>query len=238
VSRRTATAPDRVKESIKYNAANATLANQGKGVVANYKEVTPFPITSDGLEAIWNHIFRWRGGIGVIQNEAGFAPQVDGSATKVSPDGQLLVQPGGGQGGQPVREHHLLVHLRGDGAVAAGRQPGAAAREHRPVARAAAGVALQRRPAAGGAARPMSASTTPSDAADGLLASDQVDMYNGSPERYDWKLLGKKELYIPYNNYEMNQPAVKYKDLLTPGHLNQQVEPLRAAPGVGGGGRS
>ena len=62
----------------------------------------------------------------------------------------------------------------------------------------------------------------PSDAADGLFTSDQVDMFNGSPERYDWKLVGKKEIYIPYNNYEMNQPAVKYKDLLTPGHLNQQ----------------
>lgn len=28
-------------------------------------------------------------------------------------------------------------------------------------------------------------------------------MYNGAPDRYDWKLIGKKELYIPYNSYRM-----------------------------------
>ena len=220
VSRRTATVPDRVKESIKYNAANATLANQGKGV-ANYKEVTPFPITSDGLEAIWNHIFRWRGGIGVIQNEAGFAPQVDGSATKVSLTVNFWFNPEAGKAGS---QYENIIFMYTSEVTAPSRLAGSPvllhesidqSREPRLVWRYNAG---QRRVARA----PDVGFDNPSDAADGLLASDQVDMYNGSPERYDWKLLGKKEIYIPYNNYEMNQPAVKYKDLLTPGHLNQQ----------------
>jgi hypothetical protein len=37
----------------------------------------------------------------------------------------------------------------------------------------------------------------PGTAADGLRTSDNLDMYNGAPDRYDWKLVGKKELYIP-----------------------------------------
>jgi len=45
-------------------------------------------------------------------------------------------------------------------------------------------------------------------------------MFNGAPDRYDWKLVGKKEIYIPYNNYKVTSPEVKYKDLLQVGHLN------------------
>ncbi|MBV2204124.1 MAG: DUF1329 domain-containing protein, partial [Pseudomonas sp.] len=52
---------------------------------------------------------------------------------------------------------------------------------------------------------------------------DEVRMYNGSAERYNWKLLGKKEMYIPYNNFKLEgkEPgANKYANLLKPGHEN------------------
>ncbi len=61
---------------------------------------------------------------------------------------------------------------------------------------------------------------TPIAAADGLRTADDTDMINGSPDRYDWKLVGKKEIYIPYNSYKVTSPDVKYKDLLQVGHLN------------------
>ncbi len=48
-------------------------------------------------------------------------------------------------------------------------------------------------------------------------------MYNGSPDRYDWKLIGKKEMYIPYNNYKLWSPSLKYADILKPGHINQDL---------------
>jgi len=41
----------------------------------------------------------------------------------------------------------------------------------------------------------------PGTAADGLRTSDNLDMYNGAPDRYDWKLEGKKEIYIASNSY-------------------------------------
>ena len=34
----------------------------------------------------------------------------------------------------------------------------------------------------------------PGTNSDNLRTSDQYDMYNGSPQRYDWKLVGKKEM--------------------------------------------
>ena len=38
---------------------------------------------------------------------------------------------------------------------------------------------------------------TPLGTADNLMTADDKDMFNGSPDRYDWKLLGKREIYIP-----------------------------------------
>lgn len=54
----------------------------------------------------------------------------------------------------------------------------------------------------------------------GLRTSDDDYIFNGSPARYSWKLVGKKEIYIPYHNFKINDPAVAYKDLLTPKTIN------------------
>src|SRR3546814_1792671 len=37
----------------------------------------------------------------------------------------------------------------------------------------------------------------------GLRTSDDDHGFNGSPERYDWKLVGKREIYIPYANFRI-----------------------------------
>ena len=62
----------------------------------------------------------------------------------------------------------------------------------------------------------------PGTAADGMRTSDQFDMFNGAPDRYDWKLVGKKEIYVPYNNYELHSDQLKHKDILTPLHINPE----------------
>jgi hypothetical protein len=48
-------------------------------------------------------------------------------------------------------------------------------------------------------------------------------MFNGSLERYNWNLVGKKEIYVPYNSYRIQSPELKYKDILTPLHINQDM---------------
>jgi hypothetical protein len=63
---------------------------------------------------------------------------------------------------------------------------------------------------------------TPIAAADGLRYADDTDMFNGSPDRFDWKLLGKKELFIPYNNYRLSSNELSYNDILRPGHINPE----------------
>ncbi|MNV35780.1 hypothetical protein D3C71_1272400 [compost metagenome] len=63
----------------------------------------------------------------------------------------------------------------------------------------------------------------PGTASDGMRTSDNGDLFNGAPDRYDWKLIGKKEMYIPYNNYRLASPSLKYADILKAGHINQDL---------------
>src|SRR5690349_4334115 len=63
----------------------------------------------------------------------------------------------------------------------------------------------------------------PGTNSDNLRTSDQFDMYNGSPERYEWKLVGKKEMYVPYNAYRLQDGKLKYGELLQKNHINQDL---------------
>jgi hypothetical protein len=42
---------------------------------------------------------------------------------------------------------------------------------------------------------------TPSSEASGNMIYDEMNLFSGSMQKYDWKLIGKKEMYIPYNDY-------------------------------------
>ena len=63
----------------------------------------------------------------------------------------------------------------------------------------------------------------PGTNSDNLRTSDQFDMYNGSPQRYDWTLVGKKEILVPYNSYKLNSNTLKYADILKKNHINPDV---------------
>ena len=63
----------------------------------------------------------------------------------------------------------------------------------------------------------------PGTASDGLRTNDQLDVYNGAMDRYDWKLVGKKEIYVPANAYALHSEKIKYKDIVKKGHLNQDL---------------
>jgi hypothetical protein len=56
-----------------------------------------------------------------------------------------------------------------------------------------------------------------------MLVTDQVDAYNGAPDRYDWKLVGKKEIYVPYNVYKLGDKSIKYKDIIGKGTINSDL---------------
>lgn len=49
---------------------------------------------------------------------------------------------------------------------------------------------------------------------DDIRTFDQTYMYNGLPDRYDWKLVGKQELYVPYNASKFRAAGVKISDIV------------------------
>ena len=63
----------------------------------------------------------------------------------------------------------------------------------------------------------------PGTASDGLRTTDDFDMFNGAPDRYDWELKGKQELFIAYNNYALHSDNAKYENILLPGHINPEL---------------
>ncbi|MBV8062544.1 MAG: DUF1329 domain-containing protein, partial [Nevskia sp.] len=63
----------------------------------------------------------------------------------------------------------------------------------------------------------------PYEGTDGNQFYDQVDMFNGALDRYNWKLVGKKAFYLPYNSNKIAGNTVKYRDILRPHHLNQDL---------------
>jgi hypothetical protein len=217
-TRRSGAAPQWVYDNTRKNAGSAKLISGGNGFVDAYGGI-PFPMPQSGVEALWNHIARYRGTY-VVRRASEVAVQRNGSFSPITSQQEAkfkFYEPDGSYAGlgnvmfyylsftkSPARlaGSAVLVHETLD-QVKEPRQAWAYNAGQRRVRRA-----------------PNLAYDTPIPAADGLRTADDTDMFNGSPDRYDWKLMGKKEIYIPYNNYKVSSPEVSYKQLLQTGHLN------------------
>lgn len=58
------------------------------------------------------------------------------------------------------------------------------------------------------------------DGPGGLVTVDDSLGFNGAMERYEWSLVDKKEIYIPYHSYAFDDPEVDYDTLLQTAHAN------------------
>jgi len=63
----------------------------------------------------------------------------------------------------------------------------------------------------------------PGTASDGLRTNDMTDMFNGALDRYTWKLLGKKEMYVPYNSYTAHSDKTKVDSLIKAHFINPDL---------------
>ena len=182
----------------------------------------PFPIPKTGYEAIWNHLLRYSGlgydgsrydnwnvdsagvptlavtgerflGVADLRSEADGRRSAPASRTGTS---KLLYV------GPARRNGEALLIVDAVNPLKQPRRawqylPGTAPRE----ARAGPGL----RHAEPGAA--------------GAATYDDVSVFNGAMDRFDWKLVGKKEMYVPYSSYRLTyhkNPA----DITKPNHLN------------------
>ena len=218
---RTATVPEKVIAATKKNATNTKMVQGGNGL-ENFDQANPFPIPKDGLEAIWNHITRYRGGsLKRLVTQA--TPQANGSYSLVYFQDEFTFR-GALKDVDAGKPSNVLFYFK-QRVTAPSRLAGNVLLVHETLDQVKeprlawlynAGQRRVRR-------APQASYDGPGTAADGLSTSDNLDMFNGAPDRYDWQLHGKKEIYIPYNSYRLDSPKLKYSEIIKAGHINQDL---------------
>jgi hypothetical protein len=214
---RTAAAPQWVYDNTFKNATRAKTKDGGVWMEAAYGGI-PFPIPKDGFEAMWNHKLAWVGTTTVTyyQNFVGLPdgkrvlaaqginrvqfPYYDPSKSADSFTGvykQLRVT----QTNPPYKAGETFLLLD---AVDRSRQAWQYLVGQRRVRKA-----------------PTIGYDTPDDITSGQQNYDEAFMFLGDLDRYEWKLLGKREVYIPYNNQKLY--ATPTDKQFAPHHLNPDV---------------
>ncbi len=213
---RTAAYPDELYEAYKTDAMTAETTDGGNGL-ANVNSYLPFPIPKSGIEIVWNHVLRYRGG-SVRRVYSQIPVQANGAFSPVILDEQLTFAnelPGAPENRLFYFKQAIRAPARLEGNVLLVHENINQVLEPRAAWLYNAGQRRVRR-------APDVKYDGPGTASDGLRTSDDLDMFNGAPDRYDWKLVGKQELYVPYNAYRLLDKNLKYKDIVLKGHLNPE----------------
>ena len=222
-TRRSASYPDSVYAATKVNALNGELLQGGNGI-QNATMGIPFPIPQNGLEAIWNHTLRFRGD--AVTRFGGQAAVTEGGAyTIIGFEEQLMIKYSeAGLTPAQLMDENILFKFK-QSVTKPSRLAGTALLVHETVDQVKnprqawtynTGQRRVRR-------APNVAYDTPGSATDGLRTTDDYDMYNGSPNRYNWELKGKQELYVAYNSYKLHSDQLTYDDILKPHHINPDL---------------
>ena len=202
-TRRTAAAPQWIYDNTLKNATRGKLENS---ILVGAFGGVPFPIPKTGEEVIWNHQVRWRG-VATRSNPVNYQITADGRAVKLS-DIQIDYQypyyyqemtPDQFYG--PNAGAHTEARLL---TTAPAIRAGDAFAGHLNVdpTKDEAWLYLtgQRRVRK----LPNACCDTPNPNAGGAITFDETETFTGRIDRFDWKLLGKQEMYVPYNNNRLN----------------------------------
>lgn len=198
-SHRTAAFPKYIVKGMLYNARHAKM--DGIEHVVGAKPGFPFPIVKSGAEAQWNSNLRYRWPWMHVRYRSYL---IDSNGNKILISGAKAYYYSAYNDpawkGDPKISYELLINL-----IEPARQAGIAVLQkgltdyrkkneltwlYNPGQRR---VRLA----------PEISYDTPDAAFGGALFGDETDTFSGSLSRYKWKVLGRKEMYIPYNDYKL-----------------------------------
>ncbi len=218
-TRRTGAFPKFVYDATLKNALNAEVANAGETVKGAILGI-PFPIPKTGNEPLWNHKLRYRG-VGADRWNIQAAVTTGGDFNLVKIREQVKF-PYDSRTATPEDLNNVSIYFlqsitsppRLAGTITLVHETIDQVKEPRRAWQYNPGQRRLRR-------APNVGYDNPGTGADGLRTNDQFDMFNGATDRYTWKLVGKKDIYIPYNAYALHSDKLKYKDFVTKSHINQ-----------------
>lgn len=220
-TRRSVSFPDYVYDKVRETAGKAQLVNNGDGITNFYFDYFAFPIPKSGIEVLWNHKTRYR--INVERTYVNAAPLQNGRYTPIKMH-DMSAYPQYIAGVDLEKEKGIFAYLK-QRTIAPARQAGNVLLVHdtlnplempRMAWTYSAGQRRVRR-------APQVAYDNPDAATDSLRTSDNFFLYSGAPDRYNWTLVAKKEIYVPYNAYQATSNKLKYNDIVRPGHINPDV---------------
>ncbi len=212
--------PESQYKAARKNATQATLIDDGNGFTNAWPGV-PFPLAKNALEVLWNHLSSWKG-LHLKANIIEAAIHTDGSVAKIVNTVELAMPYY-----EPTRDkltsNSVLLYYMSK-TLSPARLAGGTTLSHNSTnpriypRKNWIYVTGQRRvrrlPAIG--------YDTPNMNSAHIRVVDEINLFNGSPDRYNWQLVGKKEIFIPYNNKALAQKIGKLDKLLTPHHVNPE----------------
>lgn len=219
-TRRSTAYPQAIYDATQANLTRAKLI--GSDAMQGAKLGFPFPSPQSGVEAMWNHRVRYRGNSVELDTKQ----VVINANGKPTQDARVheSVYFRYGNIADPVdidKQNILLYYLlrfTGVGLsrfVAVAHETANSEKDARAIWVAPPGSPrLFRIPPVG--------YDQPFPGTEGIYFIDMIDMYNGPFDRYVWKLVGKRELYLPYNAYRLSDGSQKYAQQLTPSFFNPE----------------
>lgn len=209
--------PDFVCERAKWNALNAEVVDGGYGVDGIGHN--PFPIPKTAMEVLWNHQLPFRNyNLEIVRDI--IAVQPDGTFSVGRSDNRCLGLsnnpneiPYTEEGISAMCRTEVMQPIRDRGNTSMNHEPYNYKTESRLAWSYNSGTRRVRLAPGYGYDQPMGGSN-------GTMTIDDARLFNGSPDRYSWELVGKKEMYVPANSYRTDVAELSYDELLTPHHAN------------------
>lgn len=220
---RTHALPQWVYDNIAANAANVVPDAGGSrlGFTGGFGGY-PFPILSSdpleaGAQAVWNHQCKWNGEQVTLRNSN--YSVINGAITNLSTAKNYYRFPYYKQGGNPATDGKYLFQLLFVGSSPANNEGAQELVWSSTFPQQQHSIAWEYLAGQGRVRKvPQVEYDIPEAQTNGLSNYDDNWLFGGAMDRYDWKLLGKKEIYIPYNNGKVVQ-------LTTAGLLPHYIDP-------------
>jgi hypothetical protein len=218
---RSAAFPGWVQDAVRANATRASVVLEGKSSVAGARVGPPFPIPRSGIEAVWNHLLRWRGTR--IERSEGIAAVTRLGRYRVVISDQVIGFPYGAQQADAFGKEYpnVLFGIKSH-VIAPSRQAGDASLVIEPIdqTRDPRRAWLYNSDLRRIFRVPWAAYDFPAPNSDNLRTIDDAWLFNGPPDRFDWELVGKREMLIPYNAYRLDSGNVGPDQILRERHID------------------
>jgi hypothetical protein len=232
-TRRTGVAPQWVYDNTFKNATTAELSD-GNLKVSNAYGGTPFPIPKTGGEIIWNHFLSWKGGaVSTYYNM--HLITADGRRSLASEIDIVEQYPYYIQNGKDKFDGNWWLHkgtttapARSNGEALIGRWPLDLAAKEPGSWQYMPGQRRVRK-------LPNVNYDTPNFYMSGVTQFDEAYGFFGKPDQYDWKIVGKQEMYAPYNSNKINGMPVDDlvdKHTLKPEHQRWELHRVWVVEGT------